>query len=73
MHVREREREVKRKKKKKAQKKTLRRDQDLKAQTLSPEQSVLSVRPLCPALLSIMTDSAININYFVSKRAGVFS
>ena len=48
VHVRERE--VRRKnKKKKAQKKTLRRDQDLNPQTLSPVPTMLSVRPQRPA------------------------
>ena len=52
VHVREREREVRRKrKKKKAQKKPLRRDRDLNPQTLSPEPSVLSIRPRRPALV----------------------
>ena len=46
-----RRRRRKKKKKKKAQKKPLRRDQDLKPQTLSPEPSVLSIRPRRPALI----------------------
>ena len=48
---REREREVRRKKKrkKKPRKKPLRRDWDLNPRTLSPEPSVLSIRPRRPA------------------------
>ena len=38
-----------RRKKKKAHKKLLRRDQDLNPRTLSPEPSVLSIRPWRPA------------------------
>ena len=42
--------EVRRKMKKKAQKKPLCRDWDLNPQTLSPEPSVLSIRPRRPAI-----------------------
>ena len=50
----QRDREVRRKKKKKkAQKKTLRRDRDLNPRTLSPEPSMLSIRPQRPALYKI--------------------
>ena len=48
VHVRQRE--VRRKKKKKAQKKSLHHDRDLNPQTLSPEPSVLSIRPRRPTL-----------------------
>ena len=47
-----REREVRRKKKKKAQKKPLRHDRDLNPWTLSPEPSMLSIRPRRPAQAS---------------------
>ena len=47
VHVRERE--VRRKKKKKKKPRKKHRDQDLNPQTLSPELSLLSVRPRCPA------------------------
>ena len=39
---------------KKAQKKPLRRDQDLNPQTLSPEPSVLSIRPRRPAIFKVL-------------------
>ena len=53
VHVRERERERGKKKEeeKKPRKKTLRHDRDLNPGTLSPEPSILSVRPQCPALI----------------------
>ena len=50
MHVREIE--VIRKKKKKAQKKPLRHDRDLNPRNLSPEPSMLSIRP-CPRLAEL--------------------
>ena len=48
MHVRERER-GKKKEEEKAQKKPLRHDRDSNPQTMSPEPSVLSIRPWRPA------------------------